>query len=249
MEEEEDDAKTTMTVTTVTPSTSGSSTTTTSLSFSQFQPSKEMFTADEESIASNSAVTFLTGRMPKLMSLSCDVDSMSPYQALLRKQMELFEADCREVQVSIQGRNKPILLGQVGIRCCHCAPVHPMHRTRAAVYFPTKLEGIYQAGQNMSHHMLQYCPNIPSDIRDTLAKYKEEATSTTTTTTSHHHHHHHAGGGKKHWAHTAQVLGVYEDKRNDILRFECLVPDPVALHHDPLEDFELPSASEEMDAT
>jgi hypothetical protein len=232
----DDDAKRTMTVTTVTYSTVSSSPAPSSPTF-QFQPSKEMFT-DDESLASNS-ITFLTGRMPKLMSLSCDVDTMSPYQALLRKQIEIFEADCQEAQVSIQGRNKPILVGQVGIRCCHCAHVHPMHRTRAAVYFPTKLEGIYQAGQNMSLHMLQYCPNIPSHVRELLTKYKQEATATSnsTATTSH------AGGGKKHWAHTAQVLGVYEDKRNEILRFECLVPDPVSLHH-PVQDFEPPEKME-----
>ena len=36
-----------------------------------------------------------------------------------RKQIELFEAKQEDVDAGAQGRNKPIILGQVGIRCIH----------------------------------------------------------------------------------------------------------------------------------
>ena len=86
----------------------------------------------------------MTGRPPQMLYLSCDGDSMTPYQQLLRKQIEFFEADSHEVSLAAQGRNKPIVIGQVGIRCRHCALSTTPRRGRGAVYFPSKLENIYQ---------------------------------------------------------------------------------------------------------
>ena len=46
-------------------------------------------------IANNGTTTVLpvvTGRPPVLLYLSCDPDSLTPYQVLVRKQIELFEA-------------------------------------------------------------------------------------------------------------------------------------------------------------
>jgi hypothetical protein len=55
----------------------------------------------------------------------CDEDqlSASKYQCVLRRQIEYFVADHQDLQVKAQGRNIPIRLGQVGIRCRHCARV------------------------------------------------------------------------------------------------------------------------------
>lgn len=49
-----------------------------------------------------------------------DDDSISPYQCLARKHVELFQAQPEDVNAGAQGRNKPITLNQVGIRCIHC---------------------------------------------------------------------------------------------------------------------------------
>jgi hypothetical protein len=46
---------------------------------------------------------------------------MSRYQAYLRRQIEFFEADEGDLAAKAQGRNVKIRLGQVGIRCVHCA--------------------------------------------------------------------------------------------------------------------------------
>jgi hypothetical protein len=45
----------------------------------------------------------------------------SEYQNLLLQQIEAFQATEEDVMTHTRGRNKPILLGQVGIRCRHCA--------------------------------------------------------------------------------------------------------------------------------
>lgn len=146
----------------------------------------------------------LTGRPPIQLYLSCDDDHMSPYQVLVRKQVELFEAGWPEVDSSTQGRNKAIVMGQVGIRCRHCA--HLDQKTKGAVYFPSKLDGLYQAGQNMAtQHLCESCPAIPEDLRAEMCRLKENGKITS------------GGGGKAHWAHAAANLGVYEDA--DGLRF------------------------------
>jgi hypothetical protein len=110
-----------------------------------------------------------------------------------------------DIESNAQGRNKPIVLGQVGIRCRHCNMLPPKQRTRGSVYYPTKLEGVYQAAHNLAiSHLGSYCPNIDACLREQMAMLHEKKSP--------------SGGGKKIWADRAGVLGVFEDA--DGLRFE-----------------------------
>ena len=146
-----------------------------------------------------------TGRPPVVLYISCDDDSLSEYQCLVRKQIELFEAGREDVESNAQGRNRPIVMGQVGIRCRLCTMLPPKHRARGAIYYPAKLHGIYQAAQNMaSAHLGEHCQHVPAPLRDDLTRHKDRKSS--------------AGGGKKYWADGVRVLGVFEDE--DGLRFE-----------------------------
>lgn len=79
-----------------------------------------------------------------LLYVPSDNESLSPYQCFARQNIELFEAREVDVQTGAQGRNKQVQLGQVGIRCIHCADLHPKLRTRAAVYYPSRLGVLYQ---------------------------------------------------------------------------------------------------------
>jgi hypothetical protein len=145
------------------------------------------------------------GRHPVTLFMSCDDDSLSEYQCLVRKQIELFEARKEEVESNSKGRNKPIVLGQVGIRCRHCSMLSPKHRSRGAMYYPAKLNGLYQAAQSMaSGHLCHHCQHTPHDIRQELLILRERKSS--------------AGGGKKYWGDGVRVLGVFED--DDGLRFK-----------------------------
>ena len=67
------------------------------------------------------AAVELTGRPPVVLYMPCDDAVISSYQCLARKQMELFEAQYIDVEAGAQGRNRGIVLGQVGIRCRHCS--------------------------------------------------------------------------------------------------------------------------------
>ena len=109
-----------------------------------------------------------------------------------------------DVESNAQGRNKPITLGQVGIRCRHCTSLQARQRARGSVYYPSKLQGLYQAAQNMATiHLVETCKSIPEQVRAELRNIKERKSS--------------AGGGKAYWGNGARVLGVVETE--DCLRF------------------------------
>lgn len=147
----------------------------------------------------------LSGKPPQSLYMSCDDDSLSEYQCLVRKQVELFEARPEDVASNAKGRNKPIVIGQVGIRCKHCRLLPPKSRQRGATYYPAKLNGLYQAAQSMaSGHLCNHCGHIPQNIRHELLVLRERKSS--------------AGGGKKYWGDGVRVLGVYEDESG--LRFK-----------------------------
>ncbi|KAL3916223.1 MAG: hypothetical protein SGILL_005276 [Bacillariaceae sp.] len=146
----------------------------------------------------------MSGRKPQPLFMSCDDDSLSEYQCLVRKQIELFEARPEDVASNAKGRNKPIVIGQVGIRCKHCRALSPKTRARGATYYPAKLNGLYQAAQSMaSGHLCYHCQHMPQNIRQELLVLRERKSS--------------AGGGKKYWGDGVRILGVYEDESG--LRF------------------------------
>jgi hypothetical protein len=49
-----------------------------------------------------------SGRPPIIIYMDCDDESLSDYQCVLRKQIELFEATAEDVQWNAQGRNKAV---------------------------------------------------------------------------------------------------------------------------------------------
>jgi hypothetical protein len=139
----------------------------------------------------------LTGRPAVPLAIEADQRTLSEFQRLVRKHIELFEAKQEDVESNAQGRNRPIVLGQVGIRCCHCAHLPPKLRCRGSTYYPTTLQGLYQAAQNMATgHLCKRCNHIPSDLREELVRLKECKSS--------------AGGGKTYWGDGVRSLGVFE---------------------------------------
>lgn len=75
----------------------------------------------------------LTGRPPIILYLSFDHGAFPPFQLLVRRHIEFFEALPIDVETSVQGRPRPILLGQVGLRCIFCATLQPSIRRKFVV--------------------------------------------------------------------------------------------------------------------
>ncbi len=81
--------------------------------------------------------------LPMPIYIEFDEETLTEYQCLLRKQIELFEAGPEDIKASAQGRNNPILTGQVGIRCRYCATLPLKCRPRGAVYYSKTIVSIH----------------------------------------------------------------------------------------------------------
>lgn len=159
----------------------------------------------------------LPGRPPgertaNLYMPTTDELTLSRRQVLLRQQIEFFEASPEDIQWFCAGRRREISVGQVGIRCKHCAAaaIPPYARPKGTVYFPSTLRALYQAAQNMGqdHFLADQCIHVNPEVKQTLKVYSETPTQ--------------AGyAGKKYWADGAKLRGIYETERG--LRFHDYV--------------------------
>lgn len=147
--------------------------------------------------ANNDETTSVLPIGPVSLALESDQEKLSPYQILLRKQLEFFVATREDVDCGAQGRKKEVYVGQVGVRCRHCANRPPGKKRPGAAYYPAKVGGVYQAAQNMSKtHLLHSCGDIDQDLRQELQKLYDR--------------HDTANGGRVYWANGCYNLGVYE---------------------------------------
>lgn len=146
----------------------------------------------------------LAGRAPFLVARSEDEGRLTPYQCLARQHIQYFEAKQVQVEEGAQGRNKPIVLGQVGIRCIHCAVLARKDKAPAAAFYPSKLSGIYQSAQNiMNSHLAKDCGKVPKSVRERLLSMSNRKSP--------------PGTGKAYWSEEAVKVGIYEDEHG--LRF------------------------------
>lgn len=136
--------------------------------------------------------------LPAVLDLPEDEMKLSAYQLLLRSQIEAFSASADDLATHARGRNKPITLRQVGIRCRHCKHIALNRRKKGSVYFPFSLLGLYQAAQNMgaSHFHGESCSALPPDLKE---KFVESIACKST-----------VGSGKQYWAKSARKLGLVD---------------------------------------
>jgi hypothetical protein len=108
-----------------------------------FPPSGRSTKNDKNSKGNNKAST-ANSQFPRVLYYEADDDILGEYQTLLRQQLELFEADSHDVINGTfrQGRTTPIRLGQIGLRCKHCAKTPLSVRTKGSVYCKSELVSV-----------------------------------------------------------------------------------------------------------
>jgi hypothetical protein len=149
-------------------------------------------------------VSTSTKRYCRILYLAQDDENLSPYQCLVRKQIELFEATDQYLPDKSQGRNRPIVLNQIGIRCRHCGMLPAKERAKGAVFFPSQLDGLYQTAQNLANkHLLHDCREMPTDVREDLVSVRLKEKGVKTRKSAY-------GGGRHYWADGLRVLGVVQ---------------------------------------
>ena len=134
--------------------------------------------------------------------------NLSESQLLLRQQIEIFEAGTRDVVTHVRGRNKSISLGQVGMRCKHCAHTAIKDRQKGSIYFPSTKSGVYQAALNMSstHITKGVCQFMPVSVTSQFAVMSTKKQNSIG--------YQKTGSGRQYWIHSASQLGLIdtEDK-------------------------------------
>ena len=152
--------------------------------------------------------------LPFLIALPEDKEQLSAHQVFLRQQIEVFRATEDDVLTHTRGRNKPISLGQIGIRCRHCAHLPVAKRQKGSTYFPSAVIGLYQAAQNMSttHMQCGLCSAMPNQIKLLFANLISTKVAG-------------SGAGRPYWGRAAKRLGLVDaDNGIRFIRDSC--PDP-----------------------
>ncbi len=139
--------------------------------------------------------------------ISDDDGKLNENQIFLRRNVELFRASENDILCITRGENKPIVLYQVGIRCCHCSHVAAGRRKKGSTYFPSNLIGLYQAVQNLSVEHLQsgLCTELPPDVKERFSRYASRKKSGR------------SGAGKMYWAEAGRRMGLIDT--DDGIRF------------------------------
>mmetsp|Transcript_6242 Transcript_6242/g.7136 ORF Transcript_6242/g.7136 Transcript_6242/m.7136 type:complete len:638 (+) Transcript_6242:92-2005(+) len=130
-----------------------------------------------------------------IISTPHDSEALSELQCFLREQIEYFSAGEEDVSSHTRGRNKNISPRQVGIRCIHCKLLPVTARGPGAVYFPSSIDGIYQAGQNLHiYHIKKGCPTFSEELKEW---YKQVAARKS-----------YVGRGREYWTESARAVGL-----------------------------------------
>lgn len=154
--------------------------------------------------------------LPVVLAVPEDNQKLSSHQVLLRNQIEAFKATEDDLTTHTRGRNKPIKLGQVGIRCKHCARLPVARRQKGSTYFPASLHGLYQAAQNMNttHMQRGLCTEMPPEYKQMFSEALTNKVSSSV-------------AGRPYWAKTARQLGLLDTE--DGIRFvRDLTPTQIA---------------------
>jgi hypothetical protein len=160
--------------------------------------------------------------LPVCLSREEDSFKLSSFQVLLRMQIEAFQATEDDVTTHTRGRNKPIGLGQVGIRCLHCAHLPVASRKKGSTYFPAAVLGIYQAAQNMcsTHIQCGLCSEMPEELKREFARLLSSKVAS-------------SGAGRPYWAQSAKQLGLVDTEDGGIRFIRSLRPgDRVMFNND-----------------
>lgn len=131
--------------------------------------------------AKNDEFTFVTPvKIPKpaisrvTLALPTDKEWLSDTDCCVRSNLEAFCASHDDIFSAQTDNEIPITLGQVGIRCIHCASTS-VGACGYAVKFPFSTDKIYEGAMDMQKLHLVSCINLPANISQEIANLKTSA--------------------------------------------------------------------------
>jgi len=118
-----------------------------------------------------------------LLALPEDKVSLSETLCIVRENIEVFLATEVEVKAPAPGRKRPVLVGQVGLRCIHCRSATLQYdKVKRAVCFPSSLKRIYRTVIDMKLDHFKACKYVPDSLKDRLEELKNGNARSTGTT-------------------------------------------------------------------
>jgi len=145
-------------------------------------------------------------RRRMLLALESDAESLSDRQCYVRTTMvEIFGATEKDVTSRHTKGAQKLVIGQVGIRCVHCANLRTRDRAERAICYPSSISRIYQTVADMQRFHFEHCKAITDDIRKVYKTLK------TTRPRG-------VGSPQTYWVQSAKVLGLADTE--DGIRFE-----------------------------
>lgn len=125
-----------------------------------------------------------------LLAIPEDREWLSDTDCFVRRQLEVFCATSDDVRAAAEDRKYPVAIGQVGIRCIHCAMTKNGLGARGqAVAFPFSINGIYESAREIermhlgsrenlgSRDNLITCENLPLSAKEKLESLKGASAS------------------------------------------------------------------------
>ena len=107
-----------------------------------------------------------------LVAIPEDKEWLSDIDSYVRKQLEVFCATEADVKAAREDRKYPITVGQVGIRCIHCAIAQGNDAIGHAIAYPFSISGIYESVKEFHRLHLDSCPNLPNTSKAKLESMK-----------------------------------------------------------------------------
>jgi hypothetical protein len=118
-----------------------------------------------------------------LLSLPEDRISLSETLCIVRENVEVFIATEADVKAPAPGRKRPVVEGQVGLRCIHCrAAVHQSEKVKRAVCFPSSIKRIYRTVIDMKLDHFKACRFVPIELKLKLEELRATNARSTGTT-------------------------------------------------------------------
>ena len=114
-----------------------------------------------------------------ILASALDPQYLAPIHCFVRKHVEAFAATKQDLAAPAPGRKKPVLLGQVGLRCVHCAALPFKQRVKRAICFPPNVGGVYHAISNMKFDHFKLCKGMPQKAREEFEQTSSSLSSAT----------------------------------------------------------------------
>jgi len=133
-----------------------------------------------------------------LLGIDEDREWISDMDCFVRENLEVFCASIDDVNKAQSDRKFPITIGQVGMRCLHCAISSTSDDVArgTAVSFPPSINGIYESVREFQRLHLESCPNLPDDVSSKLRDLKGSSSLSSVL--------------RRHYVSAAKALGMYD---------------------------------------